>query len=421
MNSIVTSPSYQRSAEVSFAEIFEGLWGQKKFIFSCAAVFLLFAALYAFLATPRYEVRSVLRPTQFKDLDGINGTGVYKISPEEALKRVGASLDSYDTRIRFFNANRQLFEPLSRTKDMRDIFEEFNSESLTLIQPDPKGANLVPFVGLSMEYPANIDGVAILNGLVRQAVKDEKQRIVQDLEGIIKSRINVISRQLSAARAKYETEKDSKIAILQEQDQLKKIELLDELKALRIELRLRRQARISQLDEAINIAKSLGIVKPTSPTALGQGESAVQGNVFRTEVFNQQFPLYFMGTEALTAERTTLRNRSSDDHVEPRIARIQNELKLLEINREVELLKKRQNEDRFLEQVAALREKTAKLEGIKIDLDGLELVRVDQPAANPTKPIKPNKWLIMVLGLFIGIFVGVALAFCKQFIFRSRS
>ena len=51
---------------------------------------------------------------------------------------------------------------------------------------------------------------------------------------------------------------------------------------------------------------------------------------------NQQIPLYFMGVDALTAERDTLLKRKGDDFTEPRVAKIQQELKQLENNREVQ-------------------------------------------------------------------------------------
>src|SRR5690606_24926840 len=114
--------------------------------------------------------------------------------------------------------------------------------------------------------------------------------------------------------------KDSEIARLREADELKRKRLEDELAALRQTLNTQRQNRIQQLDEAIKIAKALG----------SSGLRAEQGSVILTEVHNRQLPLYFMGTEALEAERNALLERTSDDFAEPRIAEIQRELQLLE-------------------------------------------------------------------------------------------
>ncbi|MGV8501972.1 chain-length determining protein, partial [Pseudomonas aeruginosa] len=64
-------------------------------------------------------------------------------------------------------------------------------------------------------------------------------------------------------------------------------------------LKMVRDSRIQQLNEAIQIATRLGIVKPTTPGALGEVGQDGSRSVFRTEVNNQQIPLYFMGVDAL--------------------------------------------------------------------------------------------------------------------------
>ncbi|MGP0173304.1 Wzz/FepE/Etk N-terminal domain-containing protein [Pseudomonas sp. NCHU5208] len=404
-------PRETRSDEIDLVELFHKLWQQKFLIIGCTLAVTLCAAAYAVLATPYYQVQSVLRPAPLKELDELNSTGVYSLTPEDALKRVGAALDSYSTRAEFFRNNPELFANLKGlNKSLEQRFETFNAESFTLLQPDPKRTdNLSAYVGLKLVYPETLDGVAILNGIVQQAIIDERQRVALDMEGVIQNRLNKIERQMAAARASYEAQKEATIAKLKEDDKLQRAILQDELKALRTELRTRRQNRIAQLDEAITIAKALGITKPTNPTSLSGSDSTVegQGSVFRAEVINQQFPLQFMGTEALEAERAALLKRKSDDYTEPKIAKIQNKLQMLEHNRQVEMMQSRENEDLFLAKLSEMREEAARLRSINLDLDQLNLVRVDRPAVKPLNPIKPKKGLIIVLGGVLGALLGV--------------
>lgn len=405
--------------EIDLVELFQKLWEQKFLIIACTVLFTLCAAGYAWNATPYYEVLTKLRPAPLKDFDEINSTGIYHLQPEEALQRVGASLDSYNLRTQFFQEKTALFEPLKKgTRTLEQEFKKFNEESFTLLQPDPKKAdNLTPFVGMRLVYPEYVDGVEILNGLVQQAITDERRRVVEDFEGVIQNRLIEIERQMQSARASYEASKESTIALLSEDDKVKRAILQDELKALRGELRTKRLNRITLLDEAIAIAKSLGITKPTNPTSLGNtGEALVQGNVFRTEVISQQFPLHFMGTEALEAERNILLKRRSDDHTEPKIATIQSKLEMLEHNRKIEIMQKRQNEDLFLAQLAEMRQETARLKSIKLDLDELNLVRIDQPAIMPLSPVKPKKLLILAIGIVLGGMLGVFAALVRTMI-----
>ena len=51
----------------------------------------------------------------------------------------------------------------------------------------------------------------------------------------------------------------------------------------------------------------------------------------RIEINNQQVPLYFMGTDALEAERAALQQRKTDDFTEGHIAQIARELQLLSL------------------------------------------------------------------------------------------
>lgn len=324
--------------EIDLFDLLDSIWEQRLVVIATIALAALAAAAYAFLATPMYQVQSVLRPAAIKDLDVINISDLYSLSPEAALRRVGATLESYDARLSFFRENQELFEKiLEPGLTLEQSFERFNAKAFHILQSGTKNQNdqsLSPFIGIQLTYPQGLDGVAIVNGLVQHALQIQRQVIADDIAAMVNNRLNQLERRIAVAKAAYETWKDSEIARLREADELKRKRLEDELAALRQTLNTQRQNRIQQLDEAIKIAKALGITRPTTPSALGSsGLRAEQGSVILTEVHNRQLPLYFMGTEALEAERNALLERTSDDFAEPRIAEIQREPQLLERNR----------------------------------------------------------------------------------------
>ncbi len=421
MNAISPAVQQAPSDEIDLAALFHSLWEQKWLVALVTLLVGLAAATYAFLATPEYQVQSVLRPAAIKDLDALNGTDIYELEPAQAMRRVGAALESYDSRLEFFRANQGLFEALRQpNRSLEQTFESFNREAFKMLQPDPKKTDsLSAYVGIQLTYPAGVDGVALVNGLVGHAIQLERERIATDLQAVIQNRLNQLELKTAAARANYEASKEARIAELLEADSLKRAELQDELKALRQQLKARRDNRITQLDEAIRIAKALGIGKPTTPSALGEGERVAQGSVIRTEVNNQQIPLYFMGSEALEAERNALLQRRSDDFTEPRIAQIGKELKLLESNRQVEVLKQRENEDLFLKDLAIWREEAARLRNLQFEVADLKLVSIDQAAVEPLKPIKPKKALILAAGLVIGGMLGLFIALLRNMLRRK--
>ena len=411
-------PPLHSSDYVDLVALLHNVWKQKKLILCVAAGAVLVAATYAFLATPEYQVSSVLRPAAINELDALNRSEIYKLPPGEALIKVGAALESYETRSSFFRANQQLFKNFEQPgRTLEQSFEEFNRNSINLILPDPKKADsLSAYIKLEMNYPKGVDGVTILNSFVDYAIASERQQIAADLEVIVKNRLNELSGKWTSVRSNYDIDKEAKIASLLEGDSVKRSQLQDELKALRTQLKTLRQDRMAQLNEAINIAKSLGIRKPSTPSSLGEADRTAANSVMKTEINNQQLPLYFMGVDALEAERSALSQRKSDDFTEVRIGQIAKELQLLQTNRQIEVLNEREKEDLFLSGVEPLRAEIARLRNLNIDMSRLKLVSIDQQALEPLSPIKPRKSFILIAGLVIGLMLGVLVALIRYFI-----
>ncbi|UIP87259.1 Wzz/FepE/Etk N-terminal domain-containing protein [Pseudomonas phenolilytica] len=417
---MIVQPQPLANDEIDLVELFRALWRQRLLIVGVTFAATLIAAAYAFLATPYYQTKTYLRPVPQSTLDQLNETGIYKLTPEDALSRVASGLSSYDKRLDYFLSNQALFQAIEPKGDSPEqAFADFNEQAFEMLHPDPKKTeNRSAYVGLKLTYPKGMEGSAIVNGFVDYVLELERKEIAEDLKSLIANRLASLDMNMEAQRANYSASKEAKIATLLEDAALKRAQLQDELAALRAELKIRRNNRIQELNEAIIIADSLGIRTPTSPSAMtASARSGTQ--VIRTEVTNQEAPLYFLGTEALTAERDALKNRTSDDFVEPRIAEIQSELTLLENNREVEILKAREGEDLYLTNLAQLREEASRLKGIKLDTERLRLVRLDQPALQSLNPIKPKKALILALGLVLGAMLGIFVALVRSLMNRD--
>lgn len=411
------------SDEIDLFELLHSIWRQKKLVVGCTIFAGILGVGYAFLASREYEVSSVLRPAAINELDALNRSEVYKLPPADALSKVGAQLDSYEARLGFFRSNEDLFKQFQKPgQTLEQSFEEFNRKSVNLVLPDPKKSDsLSNYIRLELQYPAGVDGVAILNGFVDYAVAAERDQVGADLKVIVNNRLNELKGKIDAARSNYDTEKETQIAKLLEADRLKRARLQDELSALRLQMKIQRTDRLAELAEAISIAKSMGIKTPTTPSSMGDATRSGSNQVMRTEVNNQKIPLYFMGTEALEAERTALQQRTSDDFTNPRVAQIGKELQMLESNREVEILRKRGNEDIFLKDVEPLRAETARLRALNIDMSNLKLVTIDRRAQEPLSPIKPKKALVITLSLVVGLLLGLMIALVRHFMLMRRT
>ncbi|WP_339457253.1 Wzz/FepE/Etk N-terminal domain-containing protein [Pseudomonas sp. EA_65y_Pfl1_P120] len=410
------------SDEIDLFELFGAIWKQKKLVVGCTLLAGLLGVGYAYLAPKVYEVSSVLRPAAINELDALNRSEVYKLPPAEALTKVAAQLDSYETRLSFFRANPELFKAFQQPgRSLEQSFEAFNNNAVQLTIPDLKNSDSPNnYVRLEMQYPSGVDGAAILNGFVTYAIAQQRDQVGADLKVIVNNRLNELKGKINAARANYETDKSLRIAKLLEADKVERAQLQDELSALRLQMQAQRTSRLAELAEAISIAKSIGIKLPTTPSAMGAEAQRGSSQVMRTEVTNQKIPLYFMGTEALEAERAALARRTNDDFTNTRVAEIGKELRMLEVNRKVEVLSSRQTEDMFLQDVEPLRTEEARLRGLNIDMSGLKLVTVDRQALEPLDPIKPKKALIIALSLVAGLMLGILVALIRHFIRAQR-
>ena len=397
--------------------IYKLIWQGRRLILLLGTLFGLSAYAYTRLVTSEYQVTSVLRPVALNALDALNRSGVYTLPPDKALTRVGSALESYGVRSGFIRANQALFSNVQRPGvTMEQSFESLIRSSLKVITSAPKkGGFSSALIHLELSYPEGVDGARILNSFVEYAIEVERKKIEADLNIIIENRLAELGDSIDAARAEYDVSKQARIAILLENDAVQRSQLQDELVALRKQLRAGRMDRIAQLKEAIDIAQSLGIQKPTTPSGLAESSRAGEGPTMYTEINNQQIPLYFMGVEILEAERSALLKRNSDDFTEVRIAHIAREMWMLQNNREVEVLEQRENEEVFLSGVQPIRAEIARLGKVgSLEFSSIQLVSVDRKALEPLGPIKPKKNLLVLLGVVFGTATGALIVLIRN-------
>ncbi|MCE0916193.1 MULTISPECIES: Wzz/FepE/Etk N-terminal domain-containing protein [unclassified Pseudomonas] len=391
------------------------LWRGKRLILGTMAVTTLAALAYGYMATPSYRVTSVLRPVAQFELDALNRSGVYKLQPEQALQRVGAALESYDTRFAYFQAHPEQFNSFQVPGlSVEQRFELFGRNAFQVRRSSASNGEGSPeALTLDLTYRAGDDGVAIIDGLIEQATLVERERIDRDVITVVANRLKELDTRLEKSRVSYEMLKEVQIASLSERDAVKRAQLLDEMRARRTELKTLRANRIAQLDEALLIARRLGIKRPSTPASIAGSAGVNATNVVVADVTSRD-PLYFLGSDALEAERAALLQRRSDDFADTRIPQIAKELQLLDRNREVEALEQRKQADLYLQDIASIKAERFALEQVSLQAKDLKLVSVDQRAVNPLDPVSPSKWLLGIGGLLVGLVVGAGIALARH-------
>jgi chain length determinant protein (polysaccharide antigen chain regulator) len=127
-----------------------------------------------------------------------------------------------------------------------------------------------------------------------------------------------------------------------------------------------REDSIVRLSEALQIAESIGLEKPPSITV---SQSVIAGGEAGQLT-------YMRGSKALKAEIESLQARGSDDP--------------------------------FTDRLRDLQERYNFFKSLKTEAASVSVYRQDGVVELPDNPVKPNKALILVLGVIVGLIAGIA-------------
>ncbi|WP_155951606.1 hypothetical protein [Pseudomonas sp. FGI182] len=269
------------------------------------------------------------------------------------------------------------------------------------------------FIGLKMRYEKGVNGAVILNGFFDYAIERERSQLSKDVQIILASRL-AGGEKLSSMVSEYQAENESRIARLNGADVIRRAQLNHELKALRVRLRLDREARLVRLEEAISVARSLGSKRPPTPFLIAD-EGSVNGDIIRTQVNGTPVSLCFMGVEVLESERAALRKCGSDDFVESIVGQSRQELILYSTNREVPVARVQASEVAFRGRVKGFAWSVRARKPSMLSCRILPLVNIDQHALLSSKPLRPRKALIVLVAFIGGLLLGTVAALLRGF------
>ncbi|WP_397451912.1 LPS O-antigen chain length determinant protein WzzB [Pseudomonas sp. NA-150] len=336
-----------QSNEVDLFELMRSIWAQKAIIVLVTVFSILIAAAYAFLSKPVYEVKAyVLPPT-------INGIAEFNYGRTMHAELVPYTVkDVYEVFIRNLQAEslrRTFFTDIylpSLTEAQRQgsqdaLYAEF-SKQLAVGLPTADSPNRYA-ISLQGNDPAN--ATLWLKSFVDRA----NAAALKEMIGNVMSESDVRARNI-----------EQQISILRENG------------------KHAREDSIAQLQEALSVAESIGLVNP--PIISGNLSSKTT-NVSA----NMDGPLTYMrGSEALKAEIKNLEERVSDDPFIPKLRKL-----------EVE---------------------QSYFRSINVNPDAVSVYRQDGPIELPDSPIKPKKAFIIVLGLLVGLVLGAMLALIRHIV-----
>lgn len=333
--------------EIDLVELIHGLWQQKLLIILTTLLISGVAVAYALLAKPMYEARVFVQSPSQNDIAHLNygrggGSGLAMLGVKDVYDTFLRHLQSESLRREFFQT---VYLPLlsdeQRSGSQDDVYSRF------------KQALLVAGGGKDMPSRFSIT-----------ASSSDPQEAV-----------DVVTRYVEMAgdRAKLEVLKDVKSDAT-----VKANNLLQQIDAAQVSAREQREDEIAQLQEALVVAKSIGLERPPiiSGTLSTEVSAGMGGSL-----------TYMRGSKALEAEIANLVSRKSDDPF-------------------IENIRKQETELAFYRQ-------------LEIDPLVITTFRQDGGVELPDKPVKPRKTLIVVIGVLGGAILGFLLAITRYLWRRS--
>jgi len=353
---VYIAPYQDRSDEVSLIDLWRVIARRKGIILLSFLASMMLAAVYIFFAEPSYRAVAYLLPPQQEQIQGLlidyrgiekAGLDIERYTPELVYNAFLENLNSRGLRREFFDRGNLVSHYVNEETDTEfNVDRIFDTKFNKTFQVQVDTQNPL-FVTVSLSYSDPELVTQWLNQFVDYTNERTVHQLFSDVDSTIQAEIKRVRYQLAS-----------------------KLKLAEQ----------RRHDRIISLQEALRVAKALGI------TEAGAFPMAASKNPAGIAVNTAQAPLYMRGTKALETEITVLESRKSD---EP-----------------------------FIQGLRDLQERLSFLEDIRVDPDKLSAVTVDSVARIPYRAESPRKLLLIFIATALGFMIGIFLAFVAEF--RSK-
>lgn len=367
--------NHSESNEIDLVELFRAILRGWKTILVFLIVFTCAGLLYAFLKTPVYQSSTRIITADSANLAALNQFQSSGVTIEDGLVKPG-DIDQYENynvspdyayyRFKERVGSSQNFQEFVRDHDLKlqNVHSLFSSN---FDFNENKNGNYSSLT-ISYRYADDAQGAELLNNYVAWTAEQVRNELVDNFVQFNDLKIN---------------ELESKQSLLKEK-------LVSE-----------REARIFELDQAIQTARLLNIKEPTVPQDLGRQRGSSQEVYARVQSNDWQFPLYFMGVDVLGAEKKILQQQ------------LDKGLSSEEIRDLGQKIAERQRVEKLYKEISDA--------GEKGQLAGIKAINVVDTAYRSDEPIRPNKKMVLFLAICIGGMAGVLAVIVRRSIRPSKS
>ena len=425
---------FPQKDEMSLNDLLGVLLKNKMIIFGITVIATVGAVIYALSLPIVYKAESTFLPPLGSDIQALNISG-YQIDSigDNKLKTELIDSDSFSINSVYKTFRKNLYSKEPRRSifekmGLLDIFEPKRDEktdvkaivvgftdSFSVTTTGSLSGDTVPTISLAMEGGDPELIAEIVNRVGSEVEQQTKTEIISNINAKIAAKINHLTREIKLLRDSVRQKR---------LDEIERLELANHIDIERINVRIAiskkdlkskkqqiKDNKIKILKEAAMIARALNI----KYSVFEQNTQNMQNQLGTSKFYDQ---LYDRGYKALEAEIEVITNRESDNKFNPEISALQERLKSLENNLTIEQLKSRKNDDPFIESLRDVESELKRMKSIHIDPENVKTAQLDQTAIS--KRIKPDRRLIVVIGSFLGLMLGIIGAFFSYFLEIQR-
>ncbi|MBF8669055.1 LPS O-antigen chain length determinant protein WzzB [Pseudomonas putida] len=336
------------SDEIDLIELVQGVWRQKIWVGLVAVPVIALGLAYVMLVSPVYEAKLYVQPPSQIEIAQLNygrggDTGLAPFTSKDVYEIYLKALQSEAVRNKFFrNVFLLTLTDQERSGSRDALYGQYNS----MLKVSQAGKNLPNRYVIT----ANLNDPRLAATWVSRYAEMAEERAKAELVDGSQSDISIMADNL---------ERD--------------------IRAAQASAMKQRTDRIAQLNEALRVAKSIGLEKPPIISdALATEVSAGMAGALT----------YMRGTKALEAEIANLKARASDDP--------------------------------FISGLRERQEKLAFLRDFKIDPSSIAMYQQDGGVEQPDEPIRPKKSVIVTISVVIGLIFGGIVALLRDVWIKRR-
>lgn len=424
----------QVNDEINLGEVIRGLLGQWKLLVGITAIGTLLAIVIALTLPVVYQ------PSVTLSLPLASNTAAV----DTINKMVGENSNIPSTPQAIFShfynvlrAENILANFMQETGYLNKLYPDSNEpesvllaeilEGFQLVINEPsvekKGAYIAnpKRVTLSIEAEDEAVGVDVLNQYVGYVNKTLVQNAKNNANGIIENKIDLLNKIIARQREQYLQERLLSISKM-EQDNEKEIALLEEqITAYLEKSKKNRATRIANAEEALAMAKSLGIMYPTTVDNLaqkGQKEGTIKTAI--TVVDKQSASLYLQGEKYLSTLIQTLEKRESDEEYLSEINTLREKIHIIKNDQVLVALKKRTSDDPWIPELSIKLAKISSLQSLQPDFSSMISFNLDAPAIVTNEKIKPKRVVIVMTGIIFSFFLALFITLIHISILKNQ-